>query len=60
MNRSANSDFERRYSRRSPPEEGERELVLDAEFAAPLDESRLYGGDDVLGTVALHMTTVSR
>ena len=36
------------------------ELVLHAEFAAPLNESRLYGGDDLLGTVALHMTTVSR
>jgi hypothetical protein len=34
--------------------------VLDAELAAPLNESRLHGGDDILGTVALHMTTVSR
>jgi Haem-binding uptake, Tiki superfamily, ChaN len=45
-----------------PPVDWEvkRELVFDAKFPAPLNESRLYGGDDILGTVALHMTTVSR
>ena len=37
-----------------------RELVLHAELAAPFNESCLYGGDDVLGSVALHMTTASR
>jgi hypothetical protein len=44
----------------SPPKRGKRELVFDAKLAAPLNESRLYGGDNVLRTVALHMTTVSR
>jgi hypothetical protein len=38
----------------------QRELVFDTKLAAPLNESRLYGSDDILGTVALHMTTVSR
>ena len=41
-------------------EAGERELVFDTELAAPFDEARLYGRHDVLGTAALHMTTVSR
>jgi hypothetical protein len=41
-------------------EAGKSKLVFDAELAAPLNESRLHGSDDVLGTVALHMTTVSR
>jgi hypothetical protein len=47
---------------REHPDErsGKRELVFDTELAATLNESRLYGRDDILGTVALHMTTVSR
>ena len=36
------------------------ELMLDAEFTAPFDEARLHRRHDVLGTAALHMTTVSR
>jgi hypothetical protein len=35
-------------------------LVLDAEFAASFDEACLYGRHDVRGTLALHMTTVSK
>jgi hypothetical protein len=38
----------------------QRELVFDTKLAAPLNESRLYGSDDILETVALHMTTISR
>jgi hypothetical protein len=38
----------------------ERELMLDAELMAPFDEARLHRRHDVLGTAALHMTTVSR
>jgi len=41
-------------------ETSERELVLDAEFAATFDEACLDGRHDVLGTLALHRTTVSR
>ena len=41
-------------------ETSKRELMLDAELTAPFDEARLHRRDDVLGTVALHMTTVSR
>ena len=41
-------------------ETGKRQLVLDAELAAPLNESRLHRGDDVLRAAALHRTTVSR
>lgn len=36
------------------------ELMLDAQLAASFDEAHLHGRDDVLGTAALHMTTVSR
>ena len=41
-------------------ESGERQLVLDAQLAASLDEARLHRRDDAPGTAALHMTTVSR
>jgi hypothetical protein len=41
-------------------ESGEGQLVLDDQLAASFDEARLHGGDDILGTAALHMTTASR
>jgi hypothetical protein len=41
-------------------ETSKRELMLDAELTAPFHEARLHRRDDVVGTVALHMTTVSR
>ena len=45
---------------RVPAETSKRELMLDAELTAPFDEARLHRRHDVLGTTALHMTTVSR
>ena len=60
MNRSANSDFDQAIQQALTTETSERELVLDTELAASFDEARLHGGDDVLGTAALHRTTVSR
>ena len=41
-------------------ESGQRELMLDVQLVAPLDEPRLNRGDDVLGAAGLHRTTVSR
>ena len=40
-------------------ESGQRELALDVESVAPLDEPRMDRGDDVL-RLARHRTTVSR
>jgi hypothetical protein len=34
--------------------------VFDPQLAAPVNESRLYGSDGVLGAGALHMAAVSR
>lgn len=41
-------------------EPGQCELMLDVELVAPLNESRLNRGDDVLRATGLHRTTVSR
>lgn len=58
--RSAEENVVKAIQQALTTEASERQLVLDAELAASINESRLYGGDDVLGAAALHMTTVSR
>jgi hypothetical protein len=53
-------EFGARYVTAMCGQQDQDTRVLDAELAALFDESRVDGGDDVLGTAALHRTTAFR